>query len=389
MTSSRGGLSTTVVAGARSVVGLVAGIILDPSSPEAGTRGWIIAKSCAFLGCSLHAWVRSAGHTPPAGSETQAELRGGAAMDATCRFCGKPAEFGAVGDGDAACGACARRAQRRRAVFDVSEIETPPSSREGDARSERASDAPSSPPEEMRMLDLLALAKRTRQALATAPEADLGDGPLSVHEAILLVDSIAPASMEEPPTIEATPIPAPAVAPEAPPAARASTPPPRRRMHAIYSGIGLLVVMAAMVVAKARVGREVASAAALGPDPGETTAPLSETPQTPSTAAAPVATTKATTVTTATTSPKGPPRAAPPRPRPTVAPPADSPEVRVAAEPTATPHVELLDAMAAAVAAHSAPPAAPKGDPPPTPPGGSGAPSPSARAGTRTSPLRP
>lgn len=309
-------------------------------------------------------------------------------MDATCRFCGKSAEFGAVGDGDAACGACARRAQRRRAIFDVSEIGTP-SSREADARPERAIDVPPSPPEEMRMLDLLDLAKRTRQALATAAEADSGDGPLSIHEAILLVDSIAPASMEEPPTIEAPSVPAPAAAPSAPPAARASAPPPRRRLHAIYSGIGLLVVMAAMVVAKARMGREVASAAALGPDPGETTAPLSETPQMPSTAAAPIATSKATTVTTATTSPKAPPRAAPPRPKPPVAAPADPPDIRAAAEPTATPRVDLLDAMAAAVAAHSAPPTAPKGDCPATPPGGAGTPSPCARAGTRTSPLRP
>lgn len=308
-------------------------------------------------------------------------------MDATCRFCGKPAEFGAVGDGDAACGACAKRAQRRRAIFDVSEAATP-SSREADAKPERAIDVPSSPPEELRMLDLLDLANRTRQALATAQEADSGDGPLSVHEAILLVDSIAPASMGEPPTIE----PAPAPASPAPPAARASAPPPRRRMHAIYSGIGLLVVMAAMVVAKARMGREVASAAAVGPDEGETTAPPGEIPQTPYAGAAPVATTKATTVTpvtTAPTPPKGPPRPAPPRPKPTVAPPADPPEIRAAAEPTATPHVELLDAMAAAVAAHSAPPAAPRGDAVPTPPGGAGTPSPSARAGTRTSPLRP
>jgi hypothetical protein len=309
-------------------------------------------------------------------------------MDATCRFCGKPAETGADGLGDATCGACAKRAQRRRAIFDVSEAGA---SSPREAGAERASDVPSSPPEEMRMRDLLDLARRTRQALATVPEADDSDALLSVHEAILLVDSIAPASLEEPPTIEAA---SPAT-PPAPPPAKASPTPTRRRLHAIYSGIGLLVIMAAMVVAKARMGREVASAAALGPDRGETTAPPAETPETPSTAAPPVATiattgaTKVTPAPTATTSPKAPPRAAPPRPKPPVAAPADPPEARVAAEPPATPHVELLDAMAAAVASHSAPPAAPRVDSPPTPPGGPGAPSPSARAGTRTSPLHP
>ena len=237
------------------------------------------------------------------------------------------------------------------------------------------------------MLDLLDLAERTRQALATAPEADDGDVPLNVHEAILLVDSIAPASIEDPPPLDVAPV----AAPPAPPTPTTSSTPARRRLRAIYSGAGLLVLMATMVLVQARMGREVASAAALRPDPGETTALLPEAPQTPSIAAPPVATTRAPTAppaTTATTSPKGPPRApAPPRPRPPVA--ADTPDIRAAAEPTATPRVDLLDAMAAAVAARSAPPAAPKGDCPPIPPGRSGTPSPCARAGTRTSPLRP
>lgn len=312
-------------------------------------------------------------------------------MDATCRFCGKPATLGATLGEGATCGTCAKRDQRRRMIFDVSESGT--STRYTGAPSERPSSEPSSPPEEMRMLDLLALARRTRQALETVPEAADVDVPLSVREAILLVDSIAPASLDAPPTRSAPPAidaPPAQIEPPPPPAKTSSTP-ARRRLHAIYSGVGLLVVMAAMVAAKATMGHEVASTAALAPEEAETTAPLSATPQAPSTAASPVATTQATTK-PAVTPPMAPPRPAPPRPKPPVAAPAETAVVRAAAEPTATPRVDLLDAMAAAVAAHSAPPgppAAPRVDCPPISPGGSGTPSPCARAGTRTSPLRP
>jgi hypothetical protein len=304
-------------------------------------------------------------------------------MDATCRFCGKPDEIGATLDKDARCGACAKRARQRRAIFDVSESGTPP--RDATTRPDQEASVLPSAPEETRMLDLRDLAKRTRQALATVPEKDDADALLNVREAILLVDSIAPASLDEPPPIAA----APADADPSPPAVRTSSTPARRRLNAIYSGVGLLFVMAAMVVAKANMGREVASAAALAPEQVETPAPPSTTTQPAPTAAAPRAPATAATAKPAVTPPRAPPRAAPPRPKAPVAAPADTPEVRAAAEPTATPHVELLDAMAAAVAAHSAPPAAPKVDCPPGAAGGSGTTSPCPRTETKASPTHP
>lgn len=297
-------------------------------------------------------------------------------MDATCRICGNPAEVGAVGGDAAACRTCAKRAQRRRLIFDVSESGTPRC--DAPTSMEKAIDELSSPPEETRMLDLRDLARRTRRALATVPEVDEVDVPLSVREAILLVDSIAPASTE----------PAPAAVDPSPPSTPTSSS-PGRRLHALYSGVGLLVVMAGLVVAEARMSQDVASAAGLTPDPPETTALLSAAPPTPSTDVMPVAVTPgakltATAAPSSTSAPrKAPPKAPPPRPRAPI--PADTPEIQAAAEPK----VVLLDAMAAAVAARSAPTTTPKVDCPPAPPGGSGTPSPCARAGTRTSPLRP
>jgi hypothetical protein len=307
-------------------------------------------------------------------------------MDATCKFCGNPAEVGAIEDGESTCGPCSKRAQRRRLIFDVGGgRET--SRRDTPTPLEQALEAlPSSPPEETRMLDLRDLARRTRQALETVPEIDEGDFPISVREAILMADSIAPASIEPARTEAAPPPPA-----DPPPSSPDST---TRRLNALYSGVGLLLVMAALVVAKARMGREVASAAPLTPEQSEPITLLSATSQAPSADALPAAvtpgaTTRATAAPITTTSAprKAPPRPAPPPPKKPA--PADTTEVRAATEPTVAPKVVLLDAMAAAVAAHSSPTSAPKVDCPPAPPGGSGTPSPCARGATRTSPLRP
>ena len=378
MTSSRGGLSTTPVTGARSVV----------------IAGWIIAKSGAFRRTSLHAWVRSAGHTHPAGSETARAASGGAAMDATCKICGDPADVGAKAGAGATCASCTKRAERHRLIFDVGE--SPTSGREPPTPREGAPAAESSPREETRMVDLLNLARRTRESLANTPEKETLEIPISVREAILFVDSISPASIEPappaPPPLEVglDPAPYPLGAPTSPT-------PARRRLQAIYSGIGLLVVMAGLVVAKARVGQEVASAAGLTPEAGESTATLTATPQTLATPASPVfAAPKSTT--TPTVAPAATPRRAPTRPAPTrPKAPADdgAPEMRASADSTPPSHSDLLGAMAAAVAAHSAPSSAPKVDSTPAPPGGPGgpggpgAPSPSVRGEPRTSPLHP
>ncbi len=290
-------------------------------------------------------------------------------MDATCRLCGNPAVV-VTADGASTCGACAKRAERRKLIFDVTEGATAPRP--------AASSTPSSPPEETRMHDLRDLAKRTQASLATVPRADELDVPLDVREALLLIDSIAPASIDPAaPAVDPAPAPSPL-----PAASRPAT----RRLRAIYTGLGLLVIMASLVVAKAQMGREVASAAGLAPDEGQATALLLPTPLATAAEAAPVAAgpTAAPSVTAAPTAPPPKPKArpAPPRPRPT---PADTPEIRAAAEPAATPHVDLLDAMQAAVAAHSAPPAAPRVNCAPGAPGGPGCP----RAATGASPDHP
>jgi hypothetical protein len=284
-------------------------------------------------------------------------------MDATCRFCGNPAEV-VTTDGDSTCGACSKRAERRRLIFDVSEGAAPPRDKEHSA--------PSSPPEETRMHDLRDLAMRTRASLATARRADDLDVPLDVREAILLIDSIAPASID----------PARAAVDPSPPSSPPSSPvpttsrPATRRLRAVYSGVGLLVIMAGLVVAKAQVGREVASAAGLAPEQVETTALLPATAQAPSTEAPLIAArpTAAPSVTAAPTAPPQKTKARPAPPRPKAPTPAETPEIRAAAEPTAAPRVDLLDAMQAAVAAHSAPAAAPKVNCTPGAPSGSGCP---------------
>jgi hypothetical protein len=301
-------------------------------------------------------------------------------MDATCKFCGNPAEVATTDRGEAECATCSKRAQRRRLIFDVSEGTT--HRRHAPTPLEEALEGLASPHEETRMLDLRDLARRTRERLATAPEAEECEVPLSVREAILLVDSIAPTSID----------PAPAeVDPSTPatPATPASSSPARRRLRAVYSGIGILIVMAGIVAAKARMGREEASAAALAPTQTEAIPPLSTPSELPIADVSPVApaprpTPKGTAAPTSTPR-KVPGRAAPPRPRPPS--PADTPEIRAATEPGATTHVDLMGAIEAAVAAHSPPSSAPKGDCPPTAAGGT--PPPCARGGTKTSPLRP
>lgn len=305
-------------------------------------------------------------------------------MDATCKFCGKPAEFEvAPGDGTT-CGRCAKRAERRRLIFDVGE--GPSSGREAEAPQDPARSMEPSPPEEMRMFDLLNLAKRTRDSLTTLDGAETLEVPLSVREAILLVDSIAPAAIAPASFgVDSHPLGPPSSTPSPSPT---SSTPTRRRLRAVYSGVGLLAVMAALVVVKASVGREVASAAGLAPDPSESAAVLLATPQTQATSAPPV-------VAAPTTAPKAPaapatmPRRAPTQPTPTrPRAPADTPQIRVAAD-APTPPVDLLGAMAAAVAARSAPSGAPRVGSPASPPGGSGALSPSDRGEPRTSPLHP
>jgi hypothetical protein len=311
-------------------------------------------------------------------------------MEATCKYCRNPAEVAATDGSEATCEACSKRAQRRRLIFDVGESTTPrrntPTPLETALGTLPSPEEPS-PHEETRMLDLRDLARRTRQNLATVPDAEECDAPLSLREAILLVDSIAPASFDPAPAeVDPSPPPAPSpLATEAPPGHA------RRRLRAVYSGLGVLVVMAGLVAAKARMVREEASAAGLDPAPTELVATQAASLVPPTTGVAPAApapspTPRATAAPTATPR-KVPVHAAPPRPRaPT---PADTGERRAAAEPEAPPKVDLMDAIQAAVAAHSAPSSAPKGDCPPTAAGGSGTPSPCARGGTKTSPPHP
>lgn len=306
-------------------------------------------------------------------------------MDATCKICGNPAEIATTGGGRVPCASCARREGRRRLIFDVGEKTA--SARATEAQHDDERRAPPSPPEETRMLDLQSLAKRTRDSLASLPyqePTETLEVPLSVREAILLVDSIAPASIEPAP-IDVVPYPL---------GEPTSPSPARRRLRAVYSGAGLLVVMAGLVVAKARMGQEVASAAAIVPGGGESTALLMTAPESPAATASPTVATPAPTATVApapTVAPAATPHHAPtsqPKARPR-APVVDAPDTRASTDPTATPRVDLLGAMAAAVAAHSAPPSAPRVDSTPAPPALPETRTPSAPAGTRTSPLHP
>lgn len=241
------------------------------------------------------------------------------------------------------------------------------------------------------MLDLRDLMRLTQLSIAPPPPPpDDLIAPLSVREAALLLDSIAPSSIDPAPAEVAAPQPS---LPDAP----TSPSPARRRLRAVYSGFTVLIVMASLVAIKGRVTREEASAAGLTPmqgelfpEPAEPDTRTATRPEAPSegalkTASGPSAKPNATAAPTSKPR-KAPVPAAPPRRPPT---PMENGPSRAAAAPAPepAPHVDLMEAMSAAVAAHDAPPRAPKGDCPPTP---AGSPlSPCARAGTRTSPLPP
>ncbi len=129
--------------------------------------------------------------------------------------------------------------------------------------------------------------------------------------------------------------------------------------------------MAGLVAAKAKITREKAYASVMSSVTSEVTAPMSSTPPLPAANVAVVASTPS-----ARPSADGAPTAAPrktPAIRP-VAPHLRAPAPVETADPRAdaTPHVDLLDAMQAAVARHSAPPGAVKVDCPPAPEGSSG-----------------
>lgn len=323
-------------------------------------------------------------------------------MDATCRSCGKPAEVSAMAGAEVTCAACSGRAQRRRLIFDVStsKASAPPAppglpAPPAETPLTSAFEGPPSPHEETRMLDLRDLVRLSRERLATTRSQEEQEPPLNVREASLLVDSIAAPAVLDPPKIEVgASEPIEEIRPiEASRSVEAASPGPApRRLRAVYSGLALLIVMVGMVAVRARIAREEVSAARLAPEQPEQAAQLSSTQEqpaadTPKAAPVPSAPPSATAAPTAT--PRKTPVIRPALPRPRAPAPADTAESRAAAAPETTPHVDLLDAMQAAVSKRSAPASAPKVDCPPTPGGGSGAPSPCARAAPRTSPLRP
>jgi hypothetical protein len=344
-------------------------------------------------------------------------------MDATCILCGNPADVATIEGAEALCAACAKRAKRRSLIFDVSTTAAPRESTPTPTPTPTLEVAfddreePSSQQQETRMLDLRDLARLTRESLAALPRAEEPEAQLSVHEALRLVDSLAPTAL----------VPAPVdlgsaseaaneseseskSASEAPRLA-ATTPsrPARRRLRAAYGGFTLLIGVGALLAVKARSERETSSAA-IAPEPteqaepmtqSELAAPLSATP-TPSVkdvaSVAPAQGTSAKATSATTTTPavaaKRVPVAPPPSPslppaRPRTPAPAAVEENRATAEPDATPHVDLLGAMQAAVEKRSSTPGAVKGGCVPTPGAAPGAPSPCARATPRTSPLRP
>jgi hypothetical protein len=322
-------------------------------------------------------------------------------MDATCRSCGKPAEVSAMEGAEATCAACSERAQRRRLIFDVSATKASaapaapaPPPLPAETPDTFAFEGPPSPHEETRMLDLRDLVRLSRLSLARRSQEE-HEPPLSVREAVLLVDSIAAPAVLEPPKAEVEASePIEEIRPvEASRSVEGASPgPARRRLRAIYSGLALLIVMVGLIAVRANIAREDTSTARLAPEQPELVAQMSSTQEQPATdisspAPAPSARPSATAAPTAT--PRKTPVMRPPPPRPRAPAPADTAESRAAAAPETTPHVDLLDAMQAAVSKRSAPASAPKGDCPPTPGGGSGAPSPCARAAPRTSPLRP
>ncbi|MEO5731210.1 MAG: hypothetical protein ABIV93_29725 [Byssovorax sp.] len=256
-------------------------------------------------------------------------------------------------------------------------------------------EGPPSPHEETRMLDLRDLVRLSRERLATTRSQEEQEPPLSVREASLLVDSLAAPAALDPPKVEVEASePIEEIRPiEASRSVEAASPgPARRRLRSVYSGLALLIVMVGMIAFRAKMAREEASTATLAPEQPELAAQLSSTQEQPAAdipTAAPVPSARPSATAAPTATPRRPPVMRPALPRPRAPAPADTAESRAAAAPETTPHVDLLDAMQAAVSRSSAPASAPKVDCPPTPGGGSGAPSPCARAAPRTSPLRP
>ena len=322
-------------------------------------------------------------------------------MDATCRSCGSPAEVAATEDAEAACAQCSKLAERRRLIFDVTASDTPAARARARARARREaeSEGPPSSSEETRMIDLRDLARISRESLASLPAKEELEAPLNLHDAILLVKSITPSAVA-PAKVEVAEGVADAVSAEAAPEAEdaeveaprpvevASSSPARRRWRAAYSGVVLLIVMAGLVAAKAKIAREKAYASGMSSGAREVTAPMSSTPPLPAADVAVVASAPSTQPSAGaapTAAPRKTPAVRPVAPHLRAPAPADTADPRA----DATPHVDLLDAMQAAVARHSAPPAVVKGDCPPAPEGSSGAPSPCARAAPRTSPLHP
>jgi hypothetical protein len=330
-------------------------------------------------------------------------------MDVTCRSCGNPAEVAVTEGAEATCGLCSKEAELRRLIFDVTASDTPAARARARARARREaeSEGPSSN-EETRLLDLRDLARISRESLASLPPKEEIEAPLNLHDAILLVKSITPAAVEPVKIEVAEEAVIAAAAPDtddaeieidAPrPVVVTSASPARRRWRAAYSGVALLIVMAGLVAAKAKIAREKAFAAVQRSEARESTAQVSSTAPPPAAEAA-VAASMPSALPSAGAAPTSTPRKTPathpvaPRPRapaPAPAPaPVDTADPRASAGPEATPHVDLLDAMQAAVSRHSAPPSVVKGDCPPGPEGSSGAPSPCARAAPRTSPLHP
>lgn len=320
-------------------------------------------------------------------------------MDATCRLCGNPADVATTEGADGLCAACAKRAQRRRSIFDVSTTAAP-------EKPAAAPPGPEEPPaprgedlsalqEEMRLIDLRDLARRTQEGLAARAPVDDSEAPLLVHEAVMLVDSLAPASLGAATNDEET-------SPEARDPAPASTPFPtpaeaaQKRWRAAGSGAALLLVMGTLVAVKARL-RDEAPSEALTPEQADPAAPASpertgpvSTTQDPSSkegaSGAPSAIPPAKPTSTPASAPKRAPvsHPSPPPSRPRAPAPAAPADNRGAADPAA--HIDLLDAMQAAVAKHSAPPGAPKRGCPPASGAAPGSP-PCPRAAPRTSNL--
>jgi hypothetical protein len=291
-------------------------------------------------------------------------------MDATCKICGNPSGIPATVGAETTCAACSKRAQRRRMIFDVSANESGRESMRPPPPEPTPVETGPSEPEETRMLDLRDLMRLTQQSLAPPPPQPLEDlnAPLSVHEAALLVDSIAPASFDPALTEVAA---RPTILPEAP----TSPSPARRRLRAVCSGFTVLVVMASLVAIKGRMAGEEASAAGL--DPAQAELFPSQVEQDARMATSPVpapegaltATPTPSAKPSATVAPTSAPRRAPvrsaPPPRRTPTPVENGPSRAAAAPeapPEATPPVDLMKAMNDAVKAHDAPPRAPKGD---------------------------